>query len=68
MGIRLLLAAALLLLWTPVAEALMEPEVCYILDAILFLYGVVLTVLYCRLKGLSSEGQEMYETLQIKQS
>ncbi|XP_054662112.1 high affinity immunoglobulin epsilon receptor subunit gamma [Grus americana] len=89
MGIRLLLAATLLLLWTPVAEALMEPEVCYILDAILFLYGVVLTVLYCRLKlqvhqasrqgaskekeeaiytGLSSEGQEMYETLQIKQS
>ncbi|KAM9624047.1 high affinity immunoglobulin epsilon receptor subunit gamma isoform 2-T3 [Morphnus guianensis] len=90
MGAHLLLAAALLLLWTPAAEALMEPELCYILDAILFLYGIVLTVLYCRLKflahrasrqgavkeqkeeaiytGLSGEGQEMYETLQIKHS
>lgn len=28
----------------------MEPQLCYILDAILFLYGIVLTVLYCRLK------------------
>lgn len=28
----------------------MEPELCYILDAILFLYGIILTVLYCRLK------------------
>ena len=28
----------------------MEPELCYVLDAILFLYGIVLTVLYCRLK------------------
>uniref|UniRef100_A0A8C0AUG9 Fc receptor gamma-chain n=1 Tax=Buteo japonicus TaxID=224669 RepID=A0A8C0AUG9_9AVES len=90
MGAHLLLTAALLLLWTPVAEALVEPEICYILDAILFLYGIVLTVLYCRLKvsariwslggsdrhpvtpsptqGLSGEGQEMYETLQIKHS
>ncbi|KAM7080431.1 high affinity immunoglobulin epsilon receptor subunit gamma [Ciconia maguari] len=53
MGARLLLAAALLLLWTPAAEALMEPQVCYILDAILFLYGIVLTILYCRLKFLA---------------
>ncbi|XP_074665486.1 high affinity immunoglobulin epsilon receptor subunit gamma isoform X1 [Strix aluco] len=89
MGARLLLAAALLLLRTPAAEALVEPELCYILDAVLFLYGIVLTVLYCRLKflahrasqqgagkekeeaiytGLSTEGQEMYETLQTKRS
>ncbi|XP_010565172.1 high affinity immunoglobulin epsilon receptor subunit gamma isoform X2 [Haliaeetus albicilla] len=89
MGAHLLLAAALLLLRTPETEALMEPELCYILDAILFLYGIVLTVLYCRLKflahrasrqgavkekeeaiytGLSGEGQETYETLQIKHS
>ncbi|KAM9294605.1 high affinity immunoglobulin epsilon receptor subunit gamma [Gastrophryne carolinensis] len=27
-----------------------EPEVCYILDAILFVYGIVLTALYCHLK------------------
>ncbi|XP_075580512.1 high affinity immunoglobulin epsilon receptor subunit gamma [Pelecanus crispus] len=90
MGARLLLAVALLLLRTPAAEALMEPQLCYVLDAILFLYGIVLTVLYCRLKflgrrasqqsankeqneeaiytGLSGENQEMYETLQVKQS
>ncbi|XP_072354383.1 high affinity immunoglobulin epsilon receptor subunit gamma isoform X2 [Scyliorhinus torazame] len=32
------------------AEALQPPEVCYVLDAILFVYGIVLTALYCRLK------------------
>ncbi|XP_064796532.1 high affinity immunoglobulin epsilon receptor subunit gamma-like isoform X1 [Oncorhynchus masou masou] len=32
------------------AEALVEPQICYILDAILFLYGIILTVLYCRIK------------------
>ncbi|XP_067309473.1 Fc receptor, IgE, high affinity I, gamma polypeptide like [Pseudorasbora parva] len=31
-------------------------SVCYILDAILIVYGVVLTVLYCRLKMRSSHG------------
>ncbi|XP_033927134.1 high affinity immunoglobulin epsilon receptor subunit gamma [Melopsittacus undulatus] len=85
MGVLLLL----LLLQTPAAEALMEPEFCYILDAILFIYGIILTTIYCRLKftiyrashqagmkkkeegvyaGLSSEGQETYETLEIKSS
>ncbi|KAM4644675.1 high affinity immunoglobulin epsilon receptor subunit gamma isoform 1-T1 [Amazona ochrocephala] len=85
MGVLLLL----LLLQIPAAEALMEPELCYVLDAILFLYGIVLTALYCRLKflvyrasqhgatkekeeavytGLHSEGQETYETLEIKSS
>ncbi|KAM9501760.1 high affinity immunoglobulin epsilon receptor subunit gamma [Clarias gariepinus] len=29
-----------------------QAYVCYILDAILFVYGLVLTVLYCRLKIL----------------
>ncbi|EMP30002.1 High affinity immunoglobulin epsilon receptor subunit gamma [Chelonia mydas] len=32
------------------AEALAEPGLCYVLDAILFIYGIILTVLYCRLK------------------
>lgn len=32
------------------AEALVEPELCYVLDAVLFVYGIVLTILYCRLK------------------
>ncbi|XP_017574334.1 high affinity immunoglobulin epsilon receptor subunit gamma [Pygocentrus nattereri] len=27
-----------------------ESKICYILDAILFIYGVILTVLYCRMK------------------
>ncbi|XP_063128117.1 high affinity immunoglobulin epsilon receptor subunit gamma isoform X2 [Rattus norvegicus] len=33
-----------------IPAALGEPQLCYILDAILFLYGIVLTLLYCRLK------------------
>ncbi|XP_004613953.1 high affinity immunoglobulin epsilon receptor subunit gamma [Sorex araneus] len=40
----------LVLLLVDRAEALAEPQLCYILDAILFLYGLVLTLLYCRLK------------------
>ncbi|XP_016352912.1 high affinity immunoglobulin epsilon receptor subunit gamma-like [Sinocyclocheilus anshuiensis] len=31
-----------------------DARVCYILDAILVVYGIVLTVLYCRLKMRSS--------------
>lgn len=36
--------------WSVPLAALAEPQLCYILDAILFLYGIVLTLLYCRLK------------------
>lgn len=32
------------------AEALQESQICYVLDGILFLYGIILTFLYCRLK------------------
>lgn len=32
------------------AAALHEPQICYILDGILFLYGIILTALYCRVK------------------
>ncbi|XP_067117591.1 high affinity immunoglobulin epsilon receptor subunit gamma-like [Osmerus mordax] len=32
------------------AAALVEPEICYVLDGILFLYGIILTALYCRLR------------------
>ncbi|XP_053199315.1 high affinity immunoglobulin epsilon receptor subunit gamma [Scomber japonicus] len=32
------------------AAALAEPEICYVLDGILFLYGIILTALYCRIK------------------
>ncbi|XP_068394430.1 high affinity immunoglobulin epsilon receptor subunit gamma isoform X2 [Eschrichtius robustus] len=60
----------LLLLLVEQAAGLGEPQLCYILDAILFLYGIILTLLYCRLKksdgiytGLSTRNQETYETL-----
>ncbi|XP_053484849.1 high affinity immunoglobulin epsilon receptor subunit gamma [Ictalurus furcatus] len=32
------------------AAAMDEANVCYILDAVLFIYGLVLTILYCRMK------------------
>ncbi|KAL8184409.1 UNVERIFIED_CONTAM: High affinity immunoglobulin epsilon receptor subunit gamma [Gekko kuhli] len=45
-----LLTALLVLLTAEEAEALQEPQLCYILDGILFVYGIALTFLYCRLK------------------
>ncbi|XP_043115920.1 Fc receptor, IgE, high affinity I, gamma polypeptide like [Puntigrus tetrazona] len=33
-------------------------DVCYVLDGILIVYGIVLTVLYCRLKMRSSGAKE----------
>ncbi|CAL1590517.1 unnamed protein product [Knipowitschia caucasica] len=49
--------ASILPLWLffgrAAANTLHEPELCYILDGILFLYGLVLTTLYCRLKIMS---------------
>ncbi|XP_031949242.1 high affinity immunoglobulin epsilon receptor subunit gamma [Corvus hawaiiensis] len=35
------------------AGALVEPEICYVLDAILFLYSLILTGLYCRLRFMA---------------
>lgn len=32
------------------AAALQESQICYILDGILFVYGIILTALYCRIK------------------
>ncbi|KAL2078936.1 hypothetical protein ACEWY4_024680 [Coilia grayii] len=40
------------------AAAVSEPQICYILDSILFLYGLILTVLYCRLKWV--QGNDAY--------
>ncbi|XP_047445534.1 Fc receptor, IgE, high affinity I, gamma polypeptide like [Mugil cephalus] len=34
-----------------------DMNVCYILDGILILYGIVLTVLYCRLRMTPSSSQ-----------
>ncbi|XP_023646865.1 high affinity immunoglobulin epsilon receptor subunit gamma-like [Paramormyrops kingsleyae] len=44
------LIVAVLLLSCGTASAQAEPAICYVLDGILFVYGIVLTVLYCRLK------------------
>ncbi|XP_074385632.1 high affinity immunoglobulin epsilon receptor subunit gamma isoform X2 [Zonotrichia albicollis] len=80
LGQRCLLCLVLLGLHGRAAGALAEPELCYVLDAVLFLYSLILTGLYVRLrfltrrsqkaaeKGLSSEHQETYETLQMKSS
>uniref|UniRef100_A0A3B4Y0D8 Uncharacterized protein n=1 Tax=Seriola lalandi dorsalis TaxID=1841481 RepID=A0A3B4Y0D8_SERLL len=32
------------------SAALAEPQICYVLDGILFVYGIILTALYCRIK------------------
>ncbi|KAM7377586.1 hypothetical protein PAMA_014068 [Pampus argenteus] len=45
-----LLAAILLWMCFGRTEALTEPEICYVLDGILFCYGIILTALYCRIK------------------
>ncbi|XP_036453362.1 high affinity immunoglobulin epsilon receptor subunit gamma [Colossoma macropomum] len=39
-----------------------ESKICYILDAILFIYGVVLTVLYCRMKLLNENKKSSSHT------
>ncbi|XP_071334140.1 high affinity immunoglobulin epsilon receptor subunit gamma isoform X2 [Trachinotus anak] len=40
------------------AAALAEPQICYVLDGILFLYGIILTALYCRIKIQNSKEAE----------
>ncbi|XP_028330264.1 high affinity immunoglobulin epsilon receptor subunit gamma [Gouania willdenowi] len=32
------------------AAALQESEICYVLDGILFVYGIILTALFCKIK------------------
>uniref|UniRef100_A0A8C1LR02 Fc receptor, IgE, high affinity I, gamma polypeptide like n=1 Tax=Cyprinus carpio TaxID=7962 RepID=A0A8C1LR02_CYPCA len=52
-------------------EAVTNATVCYILDGILIVYGIVLTVLYCRLKkregdiyqDLGRQDGDTYDTL-----
>ncbi|XP_077083884.1 high affinity immunoglobulin epsilon receptor subunit gamma [Siphateles boraxobius] len=52
---------SLLSFWLSVADAasLKEPQICYILDAVLFVYGIVLTVLYCRMKMRSRQAEKL---------
>ncbi|XP_060901373.1 Fc receptor, IgE, high affinity I, gamma polypeptide like isoform X2 [Labrus mixtus] len=48
--VRALLTAAFLVINLTCAEAIDDMNVCYILDGILIFYGIVLTVLYYRLR------------------
>ncbi|XP_023252372.1 high affinity immunoglobulin epsilon receptor subunit gamma [Seriola lalandi dorsalis] len=40
------------------AAALAEPQICYVLDGILFVYGIILTALYCRIKICNAKEAE----------
>ncbi|XP_035527435.1 Fc receptor, IgE, high affinity I, gamma polypeptide like isoform X1 [Morone saxatilis] len=44
------LFAVILLINPTCREAIGDMNICYILDGILILYGIILTVLYCRLR------------------
>ena len=46
---RVVTSSAVIVFWLSSA-AFAEPEICYVLDGILFLYGIILTALYCRIK------------------
>ncbi|XP_041658476.1 Fc receptor, IgE, high affinity I, gamma polypeptide like [Cheilinus undulatus] len=48
--LRAPLIAAFLMINPTCAEAIGDMGICYILDGILILYGIILTVLYCRLR------------------
>ncbi|XP_020507634.1 Fc receptor, IgE, high affinity I, gamma polypeptide like [Labrus bergylta] len=48
--VRALLIAAFLLINPTCVEAIDDMNVCYILDGVLIFYGIVLTVLYYRLR------------------
>ncbi|XP_030258634.1 Fc receptor, IgE, high affinity I, gamma polypeptide like isoform X2 [Sparus aurata] len=50
-----LVLVAFLMINPTCAEALGDMSVCYILDGILILYGIILTVLYCRLRLSSAK-------------
>uniref|UniRef100_A0A3B4AL74 Fc receptor, IgE, high affinity I, gamma polypeptide like n=1 Tax=Periophthalmus magnuspinnatus TaxID=409849 RepID=A0A3B4AL74_9GOBI len=60
-----------LVLFEPAVVLSMHAQICYVLDGILFLYGLVLTTLYCRLKvcimiqGLTQPA-DTYETIGMK--
>ncbi|XP_031144312.1 high affinity immunoglobulin epsilon receptor subunit gamma [Sander lucioperca] len=53
-GRNLLLMAIPLWMSFGRAAALSDSHICYVLDGILFTYGLILTALYCRLKILNA--------------
>ncbi|NP_001093626.1 Fc receptor, IgE, high affinity I, gamma polypeptide like [Danio rerio] len=56
---KLLDVCVFLLLNIGLAAAQQSENVCYVLDGILIVYGIVLTMLYCRLK-IRSSSQSSY--------
>ncbi|KAL6118814.1 high affinity immunoglobulin epsilon receptor subunit gamma [Pungitius pungitius] len=50
----LLLVISLWISFGRASATLTEPEICYVLDGILFLYGIILTALYCRIKIINA--------------
>ncbi|TNM93499.1 high affinity immunoglobulin epsilon receptor subunit gamma [Takifugu rubripes] len=55
LGKNLMFVAILLFLNFGTAAAITDPQICYILDGILFLYGIILSALYCRIKILNAK-------------
>lgn len=56
-GRRLVISACVLWMHFCSVAAMTEPEVCYLLDGILFFYGLILTVLYCRIRMSRSKAK-----------
>ncbi|XP_038587273.1 high affinity immunoglobulin epsilon receptor subunit gamma [Micropterus salmoides] len=54
----LLVAIPLWMSFGRAAAGLAEPQICYVLDGILFLYGIILTALYCRIKIYNAKGAQ----------
>ncbi|CAB1326501.1 unnamed protein product [Coregonus sp. 'balchen'] len=61
-----LILVALLLNFSLAEAQVPDGKLCYILDGILVIYGVILTILYCRLRGLTHKGQDTYETIKVQ--
>nr|KAF6290356.1 CD247 molecule [Myotis myotis] len=62
-----LVIAAVLQAQFPVTEAqsfgLLDPKLCYLLDGILFIYGIIITALFLRAKELNLGRREEYDLL-----
>ncbi|XP_011788783.1 PREDICTED: T-cell surface glycoprotein CD3 zeta chain isoform X6 [Mandrillus leucophaeus] len=60
-----LVTAAILQAQFPITEAqsfgLLDPKLCYLLDGILFIYGVILTALFLRVKFSRSADAPAYQ-------
>ncbi|XP_016787199.1 T-cell surface glycoprotein CD3 zeta chain isoform X11 [Pan troglodytes] len=61
---KALFTAAILQAQLPITEAqsfgLLDPKLCYLLDGILFIYGVILTALFLRVKRRKNPQEGLY--------